>query len=287
MNLQFVHVDVFSQKPYGGNSLPVFPDAHGLVTAQMLQITQEFRHFEAIFLEPTDLSSVVRARVFDLFGELAFAGHPIIGAAAVLHHSSRHEESCSWRFELPRKAVTITTERTPAGYFGMLDQGEPEFLGAVAGADRISRLFALESGDLHPELPLEVVSTGLRYLIVPVRPGVLNRARILQDISGALSSVGAQFAVLFDESTLEVRHWNNDGVMEDIATGSAAGCVGAYRLRHGLARGGETFVLHQGRFVGRPSTLRVQPEGTSTQVHSVKVGGDVALVGHGVLQARP
>jgi trans-2,3-dihydro-3-hydroxyanthranilate isomerase len=122
---------------------------------------------------------------------------------------------------------------------------------------------------------------------VPVAPEVLSRAHLAQDITEGLRSVGAQFAVLFDGSTLEVRHWNNDGIIEDVATGSAAGTVGPYRLRHGLAQGGEVFVLNQGRFTGRPSTLRVQPEGTGSRVDCVKVGGDVALVGRGVLDARP
>jgi trans-2,3-dihydro-3-hydroxyanthranilate isomerase len=287
MTLEYSHVDVFSQRPYGGSSLPVFPDSRGLSTKQMLQITQELRHFEAIFLEPTDNRGFVRARVFDLFEELAFAGHPIIGAAAVLHHFSGHGKRCEWRVELPSKKVTITTERTASGYFGMLDQGRPEFLGPVAATEWIARAFGLESVDLHPHLPLEVISTGLRYLIVPVVPESLSKARLAQDITEGLRSVGAQFAVLFDESTLEVRHWNNDGIIEDVATGSAAGTVGAYRLRHGLAQGGEAFVLNQGRFTGRPSTLRVQSEGTGSRVDCVKVGGDVALVGHGVLEARP
>jgi trans-2,3-dihydro-3-hydroxyanthranilate isomerase len=287
MTLEYSHVDVFSQRPFGGNSLPVFPDSRGLSARQMLQITQELRHFEAIFLEPTDDRNCVRARVFDLFEELPFAGHPIIGAAAVLHHASGQAEPCQWRIELPSKAVTITTERTPLGYFGMLDQGRPEFLGQVAAAEWIARAFGLESGDLHPELPLEVISTGLRYLIVPVVPEVLDKARIARDITAGLRSVGAEFAVLFDESTLEVRHWNNDGIIEDVATGSAAGTVGAYRLRHGLAQDAEIFALNQGRFTGRPSTLRVQPEGTCSRVDCVKVGGDVALVGRGILEARP
>ncbi len=97
----------------------------------------------------------------------------------------------------------------------------------------------------------------------------------------------AQFAVLLDEVALEVRHWNNDGLMEDVATGSAAGTVGAYRLRYGLTRGGELFMLNQGRFTGRPSILRVQPEGTPEAVQMVKVGGDVVLLGRGVLEVLP
>jgi trans-2,3-dihydro-3-hydroxyanthranilate isomerase len=287
MPLEYVHVDVFSRHAYGGNSLPVFLDSRGLSTAQMLQITKELRHFEAIYLEPTGNRSSVRARVFDLFEELPFAGHPVIGAAAALHHSSGHAQRREWRVELASKTVAITTERTSTGYFGMLDQGRPEFLGSAATARWIPAAFGLQASDMHPTLLPEVVSTGLRYLIVPVAPAVLMKARVKRDISEGLQSVGAQFAVLFDESALELRHWNNDGIIEDIATGSAAGTVGAYRLRHGLARSGAVFRLHQGRFAGRPSALHVQPEGTCERVERVKVGGDVALVGRGTLEARP
>ncbi len=285
--LEYTHVDVFSQHPYGGNSLPVFPDAGGLTAEQMLRITQELRHFEAIFLEPTTVANTVRARVFDLFDELAFAGHPVIGAAVMLHQASGVPAAQIWQIELPGKVVRVTTTRTSRGYYGLLDQGAPEFLGVVDRREEFSRAFNLEPHDLDSDLPLEVVSTGLRYLIVPVKPGALERARISSDVTDLLGGVQAQFAVLLDEAALEVRHWNNDGVIEDIATGSAAGIVGAYRLRHGLARSGEVFVLNQGRFTGRPSTLRVQPAGTPDAVQTILVGGDVAFVGRGTLEVLP
>jgi trans-2,3-dihydro-3-hydroxyanthranilate isomerase len=285
--LSFVHVDVFSRMPYSGNSLPVFPEAGGLGDAEMLRIAQELRHFEAIFLAPTSQPNTVAARVFDLFEELPFAGHPIIGAAAVLHSLSGASAAQSWRFELPSKSVTVATEKTDHGYFGLLDHGAPEFLGEVEARETIARAFGLKRGDLGSDLPVEIVSTGLRYLIVPVRPGALANARIAGDITDLLRGLGAQFAVLLDEDAIEVRHWNNDGILEDIATGSAAGTIGAYRLKHGLARAGETFILNQGRFTGRPSQLRVRPEGAQTAVTTVKVGGDVVIVGSGTLNVRP
>jgi trans-2,3-dihydro-3-hydroxyanthranilate isomerase len=287
VNLEYSHVDVFSRAPFGGNSLPVFSDAANLTTEQMLRITQELRHFEAIFLQPTDEAGTVAARIFDLFEELPFAGHPVIGAAAVLHMRSQATGAQRWRFELPSKAVEVSTEVTGEGYSGWLDQGAPEFLGTVDDRERIASAFNLEPQDLDGDLPLEVVSTGLRYLIVPVAPNTLARARISLDITGLLHGVGAQFAVLFDESSVEVRHWNNDGIIEDVATGSAAGTVGAYRLRHGLVDGGQTFILSQGQFTGRPSELRVRPEGAPTHVETVHVGGDVSVVGHGTLTGLP
>jgi trans-2,3-dihydro-3-hydroxyanthranilate isomerase len=287
VTLAYRHVDVFSQSPFGGNSLPVFLEAGDLTADQMLRITQEMRHFEAIFIQPTDDPGTVRARIFDLFEELQFAGHPIIGAAASLHERAGTAAARNWRFQLAGRTVEITTEVTPTGYSGSLDQGTPEFLGTTTARDTIAAAFNLTADDLAPELPMEVVSTGLRYLIVPVRHGALARARISRDITELVRGVDAQFAVLLDESAVEVRHWNNDGIVEDVATGSAAGTIGAYRLRHGLARGGDTFILNQGRFAGRPSQLRVRPEGSASRVDRVTVGGDVAFVGHGVIDALP
>ncbi len=287
MNLAFSHVDVFSRIPFGGNSLPVFPDVGNLSAEQMLRITQEMRHFEAVFLQATDRPGTVRARIFDLFDELPFAGHPIIGAAAVLHRRSGVGDAQKWWFELAGKTVEVTTEVTAGGYSGWLDQGTPEFLGTIDDRDQIARAFNLARRDLVTDLPMEVVSTGLRYLIVPVRPGALARARISRDIGELLHGANAQFAVLLDESAVEVRHWNNDGIIEDVATGSAAGTIGAYRLRHGLVCGGQTFTLAQGRFTGRPSELYVRPEGSPNHVESVNVGGDVAFVGHGTIEALP
>lgn len=93
--LDYLHVDVFAPHAYAGNSLPVFIDASDLDGRQMLTVTQELRHFEAIFLTPTDDAQRYRARIFDLFEELPFAGHPLIGAAAALHHGSGDSKQCS------------------------------------------------------------------------------------------------------------------------------------------------------------------------------------------------
>ena len=287
MTMNYVHVDVFSVSPYSGNSLAVFPQAHGLTTAQMLRITQELRHFEAIFIEAAAEPSAVCARVFDLNEELPFAGHPLIGAAAVLHRSCGRDAPQTWRVQLPHKTVSVTTEGTQRGYYGLLDQGPPEFLGTVEQREPFAAAFGLSPGDLNKELPLEVISTGLRYLIIPVVGDALGRARIRSDITQLLGSINAQFAVLFDEASIEARHWNNDGIVEDIATGSAAGTIGAYRLRHRCAQSGAAFVLSQGQYAGRPSGLRVQPEGTPEAVTTVKVGEDVAFVGHGTLEVLP
>lgn len=285
--IEYLHVDVFTPRAYAGNSLPVFIEPDGLDAGQMLAITQELRHFESVFIQSAGRPNLYRARIFDLITELPFAGHPIIGAAAALHHTSSAGSDADWTFELAQRTVTVATTRTPSGFAATLDQGPAILGGTCANRAEIAQAFDLREDDIDPALPIEVISTGLSYLIVPVVSGALERARITHDITDLVSSVGAQFAVLLDEDALEIRHWNNDGIVEDIATGSAAGTVGAYRLRHCGARSGETFTLDQGRFVGRPSRIEVQPNGVPNAIHSVKVGGNVAIVGRGVLEARP
>lgn len=287
--IDYFHVDVFSPRPFTGNSLTVFPESGALSAEQMLAITREMRHFESIFLMPPTEPNTVRARVFDLLGELDFAGHPLLGAACVLHELRGTAETESWSFELRRKTVTVATERRGTGYSAVLDQGRPEFLGELPAERRaeFAAALGLDVGDLSPRYPAEVVSTGLRYLVVPIESG-LERAGIRhRAFEALLATVGAEFAYVLDVNALEGRHWNNDGLTEDVATGSGAGTVGAYAVKHGLAAPGEEFILHQGRFTGRPSRIRVRGEGAPSDVTTVLVGGDVALVGRGTLLALP
>lgn len=247
------------------------------------------RHFESIFLSPVGKPNAFEAKVFDLTGELDFAGHPLLGAAGVLHSCLNTKDEAVWTFQLRAKTVKVITERTRKGFRALLDQGRPEFLGEVPSTRReeFAAALDLEADQLSRDLPLEVVSTGLQYLIVPIEEG-LEHARIVRgDFEGLLRTVSAQFAYVLDVRKLEGRHWNNDGVMEDIATGSGAGTVGAYMTKHGRVTAGKEFILQQGRFLGRPSEIRVRSEGTRAEITRVQVGGDVALVGRGTLDAVP
>lgn len=289
--MNYLHVDVFSAAPYGGNSLAVFPDARGLTAGQMAAITKELRHFESIFLFPGGEAGRFAARVFDLEGELDFAGHPVIGAAGVLHSLETEEETAGWTLELPARTVTVQTARTgPGAYEAVLDQGAPEFLGApdAAMGGEIASWFGLAADDLDAGLRPEVVSTGLRYLVVPVRGGALERASVaVRHLEGKLAGLGAEFAYLLDADGMEGRHWNNDGLIEDVATGSGAGCVAAYLHRHGRLAAGELVGLAQGRFLGRPSRISLRVRAQDGRPVAVEVGGGVALVGFGRLERLP
>ncbi|MDF3299446.1 PhzF family phenazine biosynthesis protein [Streptomyces tropicalis] len=286
--MRYHHVDVFTGQAYSGNSLTVFPTAGGLTASQMAQVTRELRHFESIFLQPGGQDGRTwQARVFDLLEELDFAGHPVIGAACVLHalHGTAPDEE--WTLRLRTRTVRVATHRHSRGrYSSVLDQGSALFLSRPEVPD-VASWFSLRPEHLDPDLRPEVVSTGLRYLVVPVRHGALERARVAFDLQAFLAPLGAQFAYMLDATAIEGRHWNNDGIAEDVATGSAAGCVAAYLRRNGRIGDGEQVTLRQGGFAGRPSEMAITAHGTGTDIPSVEVGGDVAFVGDGRLEVLP
>jgi trans-2,3-dihydro-3-hydroxyanthranilate isomerase len=295
--VNFSHVDVFTGSAYGGNSLTVFFDAGGLAADERLAITREMRHFESIFLEPTGAPDVWEARVVALDGELAFAGHPLLGAAAVLHDRAPPDdtEEARWTFLLPHRRVAVCTRSEPGGVRAKLQLDAPA-LGGLLPRPQLGpmlRSFGLDAGDRHPRLAPQVVDVGLRYLVLPLADG-LDRASIrVPDLTEKLEAVGAELAYLLQVDdlrgalSLEARHWTNDGKFEDVATGSGAAAAAAYLGTHGFLKSGHWHFLRQGRFAGRPSTIEIAATLTGQRVDSVSVAGSVVAIGNGVLLALP
>jgi trans-2,3-dihydro-3-hydroxyanthranilate isomerase len=286
--LAYRHVDVFSKVPFSGNGLTVFPESRGLPGEIMQRITQEMRQFESIFLDVAPSSSLVKASIFTMEEELDFAGHPVLGAACVLHElMAENRQQAQWLFQLKAGPVAVTTQRQEGWYSATMDQGLPIF-GAVASEEmqrQVLSALSLSAEALYSDMPMQMVSTGLPYLLIILKKD-LEKAQILHpDFEGLLAQLGAKFVYVFHLPSMEGRTWDNMGRVEDIATGSAAGPLGAYLVKYGQAQAGTQIILHQGSFVGRPSQITVQVTGTSHTITSVQVSGDVAMVAHGVIDA--
>lgn len=283
LKLDYSLVDVFARHPLSGNSLTVFLLDQALPTALMQAITRELRQFETIFLQRAQDDVHHEARIFTVDEELDFAGHPMLGAAAVLHaHLWPQSEAVNLSLQTRRKRVALHSHQYQGQFQVSMDQGSAEWGPPVPEVawDALLAATQLCRDDLAPGLPLQVVSTGLPYLIIPVVQG-LERARpTARDFDTLLASVGAKFSYVVDVNTLEARSWDNLGQVEDIATGSAAGPAAAYLVEHGRAVQGETLSLHQGRFVQRPSEIQVSV-GPNLQV---TVHGQVCPVGGGHLR---
>lgn len=275
--------DVFSRQPLSGNGLAVFTDATGLDGATMLALAQEMRQFESIFLSRSGAPNVWRARLFTVEEELDFAGHPVLGAACVLHEATGGDEG-RWTLKLNAKDVDIATRARDGFYEARMDQGTPEFGPPLPDdlARAIVKGHGLTMDDLAPGLPVQVVSTGLPYVFLPLRSGLENARPVRPDFEALLAEAGAKFCYPLDLAAREGRSWDNHGLLEDIATGSAAGPAAAYLVHHSQAVPGEELTIHQGRFTGRPSAIRARAEGAPGAVDRASVGGDVVLVARGV-----
>jgi len=284
--MKYYHVDVFSPLPFAGNGLIVFPEAAGLDTRTMQVLTQEMRQFESIFLQEVN-GNVVRARIFTCEEELDFAGHPVLGAAATLHDLLRSgDQRADWVFRLNKKTMAVTTERKEHGYDGVMNQGGAVF-GRVLNADETADILAhigATPDDLYPGLWPTVVSTGLSYLIVPFKDNRFNARVGAPGLESKLHAFGTQFIGLLDIASRSIRTGNNDGTVEDIATGSLAGPAGAFLVMHGLEKAGTVIGFRQGENLGRNSRLYVQLVAGADRNLDVIVKGSVCKIASGVME---
>jgi len=277
--LRWIHADVFTRTPLSGNGLAIFPDAGGLSSSMMLRLTQEMRQFESIFFTEQSGEDHVDARIFTMEEELDFAGHPILGAAATLQYLANEKNEKVWRIALKAGDVAVRTETRPHGFWAEMDQGVASFGQEVSheAAAHVLDGLGLDVSSLVSGIPVAMVSTGLPYVIVPVTQQGLTSARIqCADFEQRLAALGGKFVYLLDPEALEGRTWDNLGLVEDIATGSAAGPAAAYLWRYCAAP--ERLILQQGRFLGRPSEITVRQDPGSG---SVLVSGDVVILATG------
>ncbi len=282
--LRLHHVDVFTDRPMAGNGLAVVASVGPLAAETMLGIAQELRQFETIFLFDV-ADDEAEARIFTPEEELGFAGHPVLGAAAVRHTQSKSDvERQVWTIRVGGRPLRVTTATRDNGIIGAeMDQG-PAILSppiSQGAALEFAAALGLRPEHLREDVPSQVVSTGLPYLLLPVTPEGLAASHIAgADLPAMLSEIGADFVYVLDPDRPEGRTWDNRGVTEDVATGSAAGPTAAYLVSHGLRPADKPFHVHQGRFVGRPSRIDVRYAADG----SIYVGGLVAPFSSGTIE---
>ncbi|HKM35948.1 MAG TPA: PhzF family phenazine biosynthesis protein [Lachnospiraceae bacterium] len=278
----YYHADVFSARSLSGNGLTIIFHEEEMDTQYMQRIAEEFKRFETIFLRQIG-EKHFRARIFTVEEELDFAGHPILGAVSTIHEKLYSEErSITVVFDLNNKRLLAESIKKDDYFQAIMNQGIPEFLGSIGGEFRNIFLQALNltAENLHPEFPMEVVSTGLPYLIVPLTSG-LEQAKIsFRNFEEQLNKVQAKFVYVFDIDRMEGRTWDNYGAVEDVATGSAAGPTGAYLYKWNICNATEDIIINQGGFVGRPSKIKVF---TDKSTGEIKVAGDVKIIAKGSL----
>jgi trans-2,3-dihydro-3-hydroxyanthranilate isomerase len=277
MKIPFFLVDVFAERPLAGNPLAVVPYSQMLDDSDMPRIAGELNQTETTFLLPVrDASADWRLRSFTASGREVFgAGHNSLGAwwwlaesgALRLSEGPNHFTQQIGDRLLPVE-VHCHGERVTSV---TLVQTSPLIGDVCENVDALAVSLGLEPEDLRPqELPAQVVSTGAAHLLVPVRSreAICRAHPDAQALAKILKAVGGQGCYLFTldtvlrSSSAHTRFFNPTvGIVEDSATGSAAGPLASYLVAHGITADGTAMTIEQGYEMGRPSLLAVQVSG--------------------------
>jgi trans-2,3-dihydro-3-hydroxyanthranilate isomerase len=289
---EFVQLDVFTQTPLAGNPLAVFTDGRGLNDGEMQALAREMNLSETTFIFPRDAATEARegkkVRIFTVEAELPFAGHPTLGTALYLYASESNQKKPA-EITLDLKAGKIPVrfaansenasgDRVDGQVFGEMRQRDPEF-GTPLSREEVARVIGIAVDETPSEWPIQPVSTGLTFTIVPFR----NR-QTLSDLKFSyahaaefLKNSGANFFYFLcperREGRLEARARMFFYGGEDPATGSAAGCAASWMVQHGVAKSDEQVVIRQGVECRRPSDLHVRATREAGRVTNVRVGG--------------
>lgn len=301
--LKFYKADVFTGQPFCGNPVAVLPNAESLSDRERQQIAREMNLSETVFvLPPTDPAAAARVRIFTPSQEIPFAGHPILGTFFVLGKLGRLPLSgpaTHVRYECNIGVFPIEVY-VKGGDIDrvVMAQPKPQFLGtvdSVAELYDVGKALGISKGLItETKCPVGIVSTGFPVLIVPIRTltAVSSMAPDPSGVTEICHRFGVNGVMVFttmtveDSSSVHTRMFATPvGVMEDPATGSASGALGAYLVQNGIVEVAPTteIIAEQGFELDRPSRILVQIVSDDDEIQEVKVGGQAVLVAEGTL----
>jgi trans-2,3-dihydro-3-hydroxyanthranilate isomerase len=283
-------IDVFTDKPFAGNPLAVFPDpgvgapdgvgVPGKLDAKQMQaIAKELHLSETTFvLRPSSSAADHRVRIFTPDAELPFAGHPTLGTAYVLADG----KDGTTRLEEGVGVIRVTIHEG----FVQMEQPLPTFTGTTVMRKTAAEALGIAIEEVRSDVPIQMGSSGLPYLFVPLanlkavrrarRPAALDANVYVFAMSG--ERPGSQVhGRMFDQGL---------GIGEDPATGSAQGPLGAYIVAHELVQVAPTTRIRseQGFELGRPSLLEIEVDRAGAAITAVRVGGRCVPMGGGWLE---
>jgi len=298
-----VQIDVFTSHRLEGNPLAVFTDARGLSDSEMQSLARETNLQETTFVFPRDSATErqkgVKVRIFAPGDEIPFGGHPTLGTAMVLRdlRLESQESDATKRPDLVEICLDLQVGKVPVKFsadasnhtFGEMHQVDPMF-GPIHDRNTIATVLDLAPDDISGEAPIQTLSTGLPFIIVPIKSlSALRRLTVAPRKaydylrSQNLPKVAEYFYVTRDTGDpsigLRARAIYQEG--EDPATGSAAGCTAAWMVRYGIAQPEKSVHILQGFEANRPSHIFVRAGKSTEKVDNVRVGGHAVPIMEG------
>ncbi len=291
--LTFYILDVFAEEKYAGNQLAVVRDAAALSDSQMQKIAKEMNYSETTFILSEEArGGAYDVRIFTPEIEVPFAGHPTLGTAFVIQQEiiKKPVDAIKLNLKVGQIPVTFNYDGRQPGILWM-KQIEPVF-GATVEPGPISEVLGIDENDIDQRFPIQNVSTGIFFLIVPLKTlDAVKGSRVVRDKYFKLvENLQAKAILVFCPETY---NHDNDvnarmfcdyyGISEDPATGSANGCLAGYLVKHRYFGSNKVNVrVEQGYEIGRPSLLYLKAEDKNGKI-DVSVGGKVVMVAKGEL----
>jgi len=287
---KFYIVDVFAERKFEGNQLAVFLCEESLFEAEMQKIAKEMNYSETTFITSKENYDV---RIFTPEVELPFAGHPTIGTAFVIQQELIKGNVKTLLLNLKIGPIPVLFKyKSGKPDIIWMEQNPPTF-GRFFGTDSIAQILNLNEEDIDDRFPIQEVSTGAPFIIVPLKTlSALKRTKVDVDkCFDLMEKTEAKSILIFCPET---RNKGNDlsarvfahyhGIPEDPATGSGNGCLAGYLVKHEYFNKNRIDIrVEQGYEVGRPSLLYLRAEGSNGGEISVSVGGKVILSAIGEL----
>jgi trans-2,3-dihydro-3-hydroxyanthranilate isomerase len=296
--MNYLHLDVFTDQPFQGNQLAVFPNPPALSTGQMQLVAKEMNFSESTFIYPAAAGGDAKMRIFTPGEELPIAGHPTVGSTFALALEGVIAPGQErFVFELGVGPTPVSLEWTDGELsFVWMTQPNPRFGGTIDDRPALGAAIGVDAADLADGLPAQWVSCGVPYLLIPLksREAVdavsLDRRALLRCYEAADLEEAPVYVFSTDgrregETAYSRMLAPGFGISEDPATGSAAGPLGSYLVQHGVVTGAEAgaMVSLQGVAMGRASRIHIAIDGTPDAISRVRVGGRAVLIGHGEL----
>jgi trans-2,3-dihydro-3-hydroxyanthranilate isomerase len=295
---RYLHYDVFTDRVFGGNQLAVFPDGRGLPAKTMQAIAKEMNFSESTFVLPAERADTnVRMRIFTPGEELPMAGHPTIGSMfALVRTGLVQPPATQFVFGLGIGPVPVSlTWQGDELTFAWMTQSLPTFGPVLADVRGAAAVLSLpEDAVRRTNLPVQVVSCGLPFLLVPVASrrevdeAVLDRTAFASFTKTLGEPADCVFFFSIEAGDDGAAAYSRMfapglGIGEDPATGSASGPLGCYLVRHGVVTGARAadMLSLQGVKMGRPSHVYISIGLEGGQFTQVRVGGVAMFVGEG------
>ncbi len=283
MNLPFYIVDVFTEKKYAGNQLAVFLDAHSLSTEQMQQVAREINFAESTFVTQLDAKkNTATIRIFTPEHEMQFAGHPIIGTSWVLMHKVFENKPDKITVSVPVGEIPVRQE----GDLVWLQAAQPHFLNIFSKED-FTIFSNLSSSDFEDNFPIQEVTTGSAFVIVPVKTKnalqnlILDKEKTNEWLKNLCkTNHRALYFYCIEDEKLSSRMLciENNQLIEDAATGSASTCLQAFLLKYYATK--IQIINHQGDFINRPSQIYFDGKVTNNDF-DINIGGKSQFIAKG------